>query len=205
MIFELLKLDLDLSLQLPSEISSLVTRMVQHDLKYTGTNVLVLVSKRHDNSLITPANCPPSTTNFNITWQKYQDCSFLLISVKTSMRSQKDTWLAVMEGSKKLNDMKVLTQRSMRLLWFFFFWVLQFRVTWFLNEHRKPEVQHKPFKKEQRWRSYCMNIATQDHLASKTFYCFETVHKVIKNSNGLCQKSIQRRRGKERTEQEQWK
>lgn len=45
-----------------------------------------------------------------------------------------------------------------------------------------------------------MNVATQDHLASKTFYCFETVHKVIKNSNGLCQKSIQRRRGKERTE-----
>lgn len=53
-----------------------------------------------------------------------------------------------------------------------------------------------------------MSIATQDHLASKTFYCFEIVHKVIKKkktSNGLCQKSIQKRRGKERTEKEQWK
>lgn len=54
-----------------------------------------------------------------------------------------------------------------------------------------------------------MSIATQDHLASKTFYCFEIVHKVIKkkkkNSSGPCQKSIQKRRGKERTEKEQWK
>lgn len=61
--FELLKLDLDLSLQIPNEISSVVTRMV-HDPKYTGTNilVLVLVSKGSGNSVITLASCPPSTT-----------------------------------------------------------------------------------------------------------------------------------------------
>lgn len=67
MIFELLKLDLDLCLQLPSEIGSLFSGMVQHDLKYTKTNilVLVLVSKGSGNSEITLASCPSYTTNFS--------------------------------------------------------------------------------------------------------------------------------------------
>lgn len=67
MIFEQLKLNLDLCLQLPSEIGSLVSRMVQHDLKYTRTNilVLVLVSKGSGNSEITLASCLSFTTNFS--------------------------------------------------------------------------------------------------------------------------------------------
>lgn len=204
MIFELLKLDLDLSLQLPSEISSLVTRMVQHDLKYSGTNICSPGVQRkwqfsdHTSQLsLFHHQFQPISTSLDRNIRNAPFYSYL----KTSMWSQKDTWLAVMKRSKKLNNIKVITQKS----GFLVFWVLQFRVTCFLNEHWKPVVQHKPFKKQQRWRSYCMNIATQDHLASKTFYCFETVHKVIKNSNGLCQKSIQRRRGKGRTEKEQWK
>lgn len=62
MIFELLNLDLNLSLQLPREISSPFPRGVQHDLKYTGTNILVLVllPKGSGNSVITPASCPLS-------------------------------------------------------------------------------------------------------------------------------------------------
>lgn len=67
MIFELLKLDSDLCLQLPSEIGSLVSRMVKHDLKYTRTNilVLVLVSKGSGSSEITLASCASYTTNFS--------------------------------------------------------------------------------------------------------------------------------------------
>lgn len=169
-----------------------------------GQTFSVLVSKGSGNSVITPASCPPSTTNFSQFQHHLTEISGVLLFThiwKPACDHRKTPGLLSWREVKN----SVTSRYSHKRVDFWVFWVLQFRVTCFLNEHWKPVVQHKPFKKQQRWRSYCMNIATQDHLASKTFYCFETVHKVIKNSNGLCQKSIQRRRGKGRTEKEQWK
>lgn len=145
--FELLKLDLDLSLQLPNEISSVVTRMVQHDPKYTGTNilVLVLVSKGSGNSVITLASCPPSTTYFSQFQHHLTEILGLLLftCICENQHAITERHLLSRREVKKLNNIKVLPQKS----GFLVFWILQFRLTCFLNEHWKTEVQHKPFKK----------------------------------------------------------
>lgn len=115
----------------------------------------------------------PSIGNFS----QFQHCdrsirtSPFYLHLKAFIWSER--YLACPHGGK--SDSSITSRYPCRRVVFL---VLLVRVTCFLNDHWKTEVlQQKPFKKEQRWRSYCMNVATQDHLASKTFYCFETVHK----------------------------
>lgn len=43
-----------------------------------------------------------------------------------------------------------------------------------------------------------MSIATQDHLASKTFYCFEIVHKVIKKKKKKQQWAVPKKHPEEK-------